>query len=92
MIVRFTDEALQDLVLIRAYLAEHSPRAADRIGQRLVAAADSLEEFPERGAQGLVDGTREITTVWPYVMVYRVTASEVQILRVWHGAQDRPDS
>jgi plasmid stabilization system protein ParE len=39
-----------------------------------------------------VNGTREITTVWPYVIVYRVTAAEVQILRVWHGAQDRADN
>ncbi len=35
-------------------------------------------------------GTRENVSVWPYVIVYRVTETEVQILRVWHGAQDRP--
>lgn len=92
MTVRFTDEALGDLSSIRAYLAERSPNAADRMGRRLVDAADSLEGFPDRGKPGLLDGTREITTVWTYVIVYRVTVSEVQVLRIWHGAQIRAGS
>jgi plasmid stabilization system protein ParE len=45
--------------------------------------------MPERGRPGLVIGTREITTVWPYVIVYRVTAMDVEIIRIWHGAQER---
>jgi toxin ParE1/3/4 len=89
MIVSFTDEALEDLSSIRAYLTESSPKAADRIGRRLVEAADSLGLYPNRGNLGLVAGTREIATVWPYLIVYRVTPTEVQVLRVWHGAQDR---
>jgi addiction module RelE/StbE family toxin len=89
MIVGFTDEALADLSSIRAYLAERNPDAANRIGRRIVEATDSLDMHPNRGKPGLVEGTREITTVWPYVIVYRVTPAEVQILRVWHGAQDR---
>jgi addiction module RelE/StbE family toxin len=89
MIVSFTDEALEDLSSIRTHLARDTPNAADRVGRRLVEAADSLGLFPNRGKSGLVDGTRELTTVWPYLIVYRVTPSEVQVLRVWHGAQDR---
>jgi len=27
--------------------------------------------------------------LWPYVIVYRITPEGVQILRIWHGAQDR---
>jgi plasmid stabilization system protein ParE len=88
MIVRFTDEALDDLSSILAFLNERGPNVADRYGRRLVEAADALADFPQRGKPGLVEGTREVTTVWPYVIVYRVT-SVVEILRVWHGAQDR---
>jgi len=88
MIVRFTDEALDDLSSILAFLNARSPNLADRYGRRLVEAADALADYPHRGKPGLVDGTRELTTVWPYVIVYRV-ASAVEILRVWHGAQDR---
>jgi plasmid stabilization system protein ParE len=46
MIVRFTDQAIGDLSSIRVYLAEHSPNAADRIGQRLVQATDGLGVSP----------------------------------------------
>jgi len=88
MIVRFTDEALDDLSSILTFLNERNPSLADRYGRRLVQAADALADLPHRGKPGLVDGTREVTTVWPYVIVYRV-ASVVELLRVWHGAQDR---
>jgi plasmid stabilization system protein ParE len=56
-----------------------------------VAACDRLEHLPERGRPGLVGGTREITTLWPYVVVYRITPTAVEIIRIWHGAQDRAD-
>jgi len=44
------------------------------------------------GAQkvGEVADTRETVPVWAYVIVYRVTDTEVQILRVWRGVQERP--
>jgi plasmid stabilization system protein ParE len=55
----------------------------------LVAACDRLELFPERGRPGVIPKTRELTTVWPYVIVYRVSGQTIEILRIWHGAQDR---
>jgi toxin ParE1/3/4 len=55
----------------------------------LTAACDGLEHLPERARPGIVVGTREITTIWPYVIVYRIVAGDVEVLRVWHGAQDR---
>jgi plasmid stabilization system protein ParE len=60
------------------------PRSA-----RILEACDNLKQFPERGRPGLVAGTREITIIWPYVIVYRFSASIVEILRVWHGKQSR---
>ncbi|ESQ79799.1 type II toxin-antitoxin system RelE/ParE family toxin [Asticcacaulis sp. YBE204] len=45
--------------------------------------------MPERGRPGLVAGTRELTSVWPYVIVYRHSAERVDILRIWHGVQSR---
>jgi plasmid stabilization system protein ParE len=57
----------------------------------LVAACDWLEHFPERGRPGLRRGTRELTSVWPYVIVYRFAGPTVEILAIWHGAQERPE-
>ncbi|BAJ83282.1 plasmid stabilisation system family protein (plasmid) [Acidiphilium multivorum AIU301] len=89
MPVIFTAEALDDLAHIRQHIGRENPHAATRVAVQLVAACDRLEYLPERGRPGLVSGTRELTVIWPYVIVYRISASSVEILRVWHGAQDR---
>ena len=90
MSVIFTRRALRDLSAVRAYIAEDDPSAASRMAVEIVAACDRLEFFPERGRPGLIRGTRELTTVWPYVIVYKVYPNrDVEILSIWHGAQLR---
>jgi plasmid stabilization system protein ParE len=89
MTVRFTPAARTDLVGIRAYIDQFNPAAASRLAVELIAACDRLELFPERGRPGSVPGTRELTTVWPYVIVYRVKRDDVEVLHVWHGRQNR---
>ena len=83
--------ARADRLRIVAWLAERSPASAIRVAQALRLAARSLGAFPDRGRPGLLPGTREIWSVRPYVIVYRVEHGDgiVEILRVWHGAQDR---
>lgn len=85
----FTDAATADLQQIREHIGRDNPDAASRIAVQIIAACDRLEHLPERGRPGLVPGTRELTALWPYVVVYRVTSETVEILRVWHGAQER---
>jgi plasmid stabilization system protein ParE len=89
MPVVLTADALTDLANIRSYIGERNPFAATRIAVQLIATCDRLEYLPERGRPGIVPGTREITALWPYVIVYRITPAAVEILRIWHGAQDR---
>lgn len=89
MPVIVTRAALKDLTTIRAHIGERNPAAASRVAVQLLSACDRLEYLPERGRPGIVPGTRELTVVWPYVIVYRITDGGVEILRVWHGAQDR---
>ncbi len=89
MRVRITDPAKADLSKIRLYLQEESPAAARNLGPQLRKAFSSLADFPQRGRQGLVAGTRENVSVPPYVIVYRITSGAVEVLRVWHQAQDR---
>jgi plasmid stabilization system protein ParE len=89
MSVVFTRRALRDLANIHAYIVEDDPLAASRMAVELVVACDRLELFPERGRPGLRRNTRELTSVWPYVIVYRVLRHNVEILAIWHGAQNR---
>ena len=91
MPVIITRAALSDLESIRAYIGRENPAAASRVAIQIVAACDRLEYLPERGRPGMIAGTREITSLWPYVIIYRISPGEVEILRVWHGAQRRPE-
>ena len=85
--VVWTEEAIGHLEAIVAYVSTFNPAAATRLGERLIAVADSLAEFSERG-RPVGDGRREMTTVWPYVLRYRVEGGAVIILRIRHGSRD----
>lgn len=55
----------------------------------LVTASERLALLPGRGRRGREPHTREVTTVWPYVIVYRHNEDLIEILRIWHGHQNR---
>ena len=90
--VRYTLDALAHLDTIHSYIEAHNPVAAQRVIARIRAAAERLGEFPKMGHRGLLAGTYEWSvTGLPYIIVYDLNpdASEVIILGVFHGAQDR---
>jgi toxin ParE1/3/4 len=90
MSVIYSRRALRDLDRIRAYIAQDNPHAASRMAVRLLAACDHLEQFPTRGRPGIGSGTRELTTIKPYVIVYQIKAPDrIEVLSIWHGLQDR---
>ena len=64
-----------------------NPDAARHLAQRLITVAESLTEFPERGRDA-GGGMREIPTVRPYIIRYRVENGAVFILRIRHSARD----
>ena len=88
--VVWSRRALSDLSAIRAYIHQSRPLAAQRMALRLRAAAESLNENPDRGRPVGPVGIRELTVIWPYIIRYRVRSKAVQIIRIKHGAQ-RPD-
>jgi toxin ParE1/3/4 len=88
--VEWRPAALADLEAIFAYLLPRNPHAAERVVQELAIAADSLAGFARRGRPGRVEGTRELVVVHPYILVYEMRRDLVVVLRIWHGAQDRP--
>lgn len=88
----WTSPAATDRQRILDYLTERNPRAADNLLRALRLRARTLTSFPYRGRAGTVPGTREYVALHPYVMVYQVDAEAgvVSIIRLWHGAQNRP--
>lgn len=47
----YSADALQDLMRLRTFIAEHDPSAANRIGKDLVARIEHLCLFPEMGRE-----------------------------------------
>lgn len=88
MDVRWTEPAVRDLENIARYIRQDNPQAALRVMRALYDSAMSLESFPNRGRVGRIPGSRELA-VAPYIVVYRVRGLAVQILRVYHRAQQR---
>ena len=89
MSLHFKQRALDDLERIEAYIAARSTQSATRVAYDRIEACQRLESFPDRGRLGRRPGTRELTTVWPYVIVYRHARGHVEIVRIWHGRQNR---
>ena len=83
----WTDEAVAHLEAIAAYVSAFDPAAAARLAERLIAVADSLADFSDRGREA-PRGAREMSIVWPYILRYRVDEDIVFILRIRHGARD----
>jgi len=91
MEVRWTRPAAQDLQNIARRIRRDNPAAARRVAKTLCDGCMGLEMFPNRGRFGRIAGTRELIFVpLPYIAVYRVKVEFVEILRVYHSAQDWP--
>jgi toxin ParE1/3/4 len=50
-----------------------------------------LGTFPNRGRSGRIEGTRElIFPSLPFIAVYRLHKEAVEVVRIYHAAQDWP--
>jgi toxin ParE1/3/4 len=94
MNIVWSPEAIEDLVSLRAYIAEDNPVAARRLVLRIIQVIELvLPDNPHSGRPGRVPGTRElIIPRTPYVVPYRVQRDTLQILRIYHSARRWPDS
>lgn len=84
--VVWSDHALDEPVRIRDYLTEFSPATARRFVMRLRSAAESLDQFAERG-RPTNDGARELVIVRPYTIRYVVEADRVEVVDIRHMAR-----
>lgn len=90
MRIRWTAPAAQDLYRITRYIRRDNPEAARNIAKTIYEGCESLMHSPRRGRLGVEPGTRELVfSPLPYIAVYRVNQASVEIMRIWHGAQDR---
>ncbi len=89
MKLRWLSPALAQLDRVYECIAQENPKAARWVFTQIRDTTQKLKRFPNAGRIGKVEGTRElIVTNLPYLIVYRVRATEVQILRVLHTSQE----
>lgn len=91
MRLRWTPSAAADLEHIYYYLVEHHAHRARPTVRQLYDRIRSLKATPRLGRPGREEGTRELLmTNLPYLVVYRLTDQAIEILHIYHGAQQRP--
>ena len=91
MQVLWTTSAAADLKYITRHIRKDNPAAARNVAKRIFDAGNSLDTLSQRGREGRITGTRELVFPgWPYILVYQITEHAVEILRIYHGAQDWP--
>ncbi len=92
MFIRWTQLALEDLKAI-SYRIEHERNlaTANRVCRTIYDSIQTLRRYPYSGRPGFEEETRALVIPkTPYVVAYRVVRPEaVEILRIWHGAQNR---
>ena len=91
MQVRWTTHAAQDLQEITRYIRKDSPSAVRAVAMTFFDAANALDIMPDRGRDGRIPGARELVVPGlPYIVVYQVTVTAIQILHICYGARNWP--
>jgi toxin ParE1/3/4 len=92
MQVRWTPLAAQDLEEIAVFIGRDSEASALAVAKTLFDAANSLDLLPSRGRVGRAPGTRELLVQsLPYIIVYEIADTAIQILHIYHGARSWPE-
>lgn len=86
-LIRWTTEAADQLEAAIKRIQQDKFAAGREVAQAIIDRVERLPEFPGIGRPGEMKGTRELVSP-PYVVVYRYTEEIVEVLYIWHGAQD----
>ena len=88
--VRWSEEAIFDLVDILNYIEQRNAAAAQALQAAVVQSAESLPHMPYLFRPGRVAGTRELVVHPNYIVVYQVGTDVIDVLRVLHSRQQYP--
>ncbi len=84
----WTRPAQNDLAQIDWFLSEHDPGAADISARLALKAGRFIAENPRIGSAIDIELRKWSVRGSPYLLIYRVTADAVEILRVRHERED----
>jgi addiction module RelE/StbE family toxin len=90
MTINWTDNALQDLNEIKAYIARDSDFYATRFIEKLIDGVGSLSSFPEMGRkvpEAQSELIRELI-YRPYRIIYKINKNYIDIITVVNSHMD----
>jgi toxin ParE1/3/4 len=75
------------------YLQGESSAGAVTIRRRILETVRRVGQMPYSGRIGRVDGTREaVVPRSHYIVVYQVSSQAIEIVGIWHGSRQWPES
>jgi plasmid stabilization system protein ParE len=90
-VIRWLSKAQTDFESQLQRIAAEDEAAAKRIATVVKSRTERLEQFPESGRPGRIQGTRELViSGFPFILPYRVRGVDVEILRFFHTSQKPP--
>lgn len=93
MKIEWSRLAVGHLQALHEHVSADNPTAADALIERIFSALERLEEYPQMGRAGRVEGTRELVIAGtPYVVAYRIHRDQLAILAVLHASRKWPGS
>ena len=88
MIFVWLPTAIKNRHALIDYIAENNLQAAIEHDDRIEKQVDQLLDNPEIGRKGRREGTRELViSRTPFVVVYRIKAKRIVIVRLLHTSQ-----
>jgi plasmid stabilization system protein ParE len=89
--IRWSLPAAEDLERICDWIERDNPEAARRVASTIFEGCTRLKDFPHLGrVSKRMSGRRELLFLpLSYIAVYRLTDQTVEILRIYHGAQNQ---
>jgi len=86
------EKAAIDLEQAYEFILFDNPPAAENEATKVLEAVELLSINPALGKAGRVAKTRELVVAGtPYIVIYHVKSSRLEILRIFHGARQWPD-
>ena len=74
---------------VAGYIAKDNPKAATKLLKQIRSSVSLLQANPFLGRRTDFTDVRELVVHPNYLVSYRVSADVVEILQVWHVAQQR---
>lgn len=83
-------EARLQYAILIDFVGERNPAAARQLAQRIDDGVERARQFPAIGRPGRITATRELIVHPNYLIVYQVTDTAIDVLRLLHARQLYP--